>query len=289
MNVSAIIPAYNQGGFVEEAVRSVLAQDVPPSEVIVIDDGSTDDTATRLDAYRGRVRVVSQENQGVSAARNRGVALSSGALVAFLDADDAWLPGKLRAQRALFESDPGMGLVHCGVEEIDGRGRRLGVRLDGQEGWVADRMLFFGTGVILGGGSAAVIRRDLLRQAGGFDERLSTSADWDLHQRVARLARVGFVPEPLVRYRRHGGNMHRNVAAMEHDMLLAFGKVFSRPDAPRALERAAYAGLHAMLTGSALEAGELSRALRHGLRALHLRPRLLLRALPWVNRGVKAS
>jgi glycosyltransferase involved in cell wall biosynthesis len=276
--VTVVIPTYNHGRFVSEAVRSALRQTRAPLEVIVVDDGSSDDTRARLEALTGRVHTIRQENHGVSAARNRGLALAHGALVAFLDADDLWLPDKLEAQERLFEADPGLGLVHCGVEEMDEAGNPLSIRLDGREGWVADEMLFFGRGVILGGGSAAVFPKDLLQEIGGFDEALSTSADWDVHQRIARQARVGFVPRPLVRYRRHGSNMHGNIALTEHDMLLAYAKVFSRPDAPRRLERRARASLHAMLAGSYLEAGQVAKGMRHLARAIVLRPGTALRA-----------
>jgi hypothetical protein len=180
---------------------------------------------------------------------------------------------------ALFEKDPGLGLVHCGVEDVDEEGSSLAVHLDGRDGWVADAMLSFGAGVILGGGSAAVVRAELVRDVGGFDEALSTSADWDLYQRIARRARVGFVPRPLVRYRRHQGSMHENVALMERDMLRAYGKVFADEQAaPRALERRAYASLHAMLAGSFFEAGQYRKGMRHLARAARREPRLVLRA-----------
>jgi len=274
LRASVVIPTYNHGRFVEEAVESVLSQTRPPMETIVVDDGSTDDTAARLARFASRVEVIRQPNAGVSAARNRGAANATGDLVAFLDADDAWLPIKLERQLAHMEADEGLGLVHCGITEVDVAGRRLRDRLDGQDGWVADAMLRFdGAGVILGGGSGAVLRRDVYREAGGFDERLSTSADWDLHYRVARRHRVGFVPEPLVRYRCHGSNMHANIRVMERDMLLAFSKAFARPDAPeRRLRRRSYGNLHLVLAGCYFRAGQYARFAWHAISCLALTP-----------------
>jgi glycosyltransferase involved in cell wall biosynthesis len=272
-SVSVVIPAYNHAAFLGEALESVFGQSVRPREVIAVDDGSTDDTAEVLRMYERRIRVLSQPNRGVAAARNAGAAVASGELLAFLDADDAWLPAKLERQVARFDGEPEIGLVHCGVAEVDGRGRQLRARLDGMEGWVSTEMLLFRRGVILGGGSAAVIRRAAFLDVGGFDEALSTSADWDLYYRVARRYPVGFVPEVLVRYRVHGGNMHRNVDAMTRDMLAAYAKVFSEQDPElQRLRRWAYGRLHAMLAGSFFQAGEYRRFARHAAASLAARP-----------------
>jgi len=271
--VSAIIPTYNHAGFLPGALESVFAQTCCPLEVIVVDDGSTDETAEVLRAYEGRIRVLSQPNRGVGAARNAGAAVASGELLAFLDADDAWLPAKLERQAARFGVEPEIALVHCGVEEIDEWGSQLRTRLDGMEGWVSREMLLFRRGVILGGGSAVVIRRATFLDVGGFDEALSTSADWDLYYRVARRYPVGFVPEVLVRYRVHSGNMHRNVDAMARDMLAAYAKAFAERDPElQGFRRWAYGRLHSMLAGSFFQAGEYRRFARHALASVALRP-----------------
>jgi GT2 family glycosyltransferase len=118
-----------------------------------------------------------------------------------------------------------------------------------------------------------VVPRAVFEDVGGFDERLSTSADWDLCYRIAERCRVGFVPEALVRYRFHGGNMHRNVRAMARDMLLAYAKAFSKPDPDlRRLRRLAYGRLHSMLAGSYFRAGDYRRFVRHALASVTTRP-----------------
>jgi len=273
VSVSVIIPTYNHAAFLSEALESVFAQTSHPLEIIVVDDGSTDETAEVLRAYEGRIRVLSQSNRGVAAARNAGAPLASGDLLAFLDADDAWLPAKLERQVARFDGEPEIGLVHCGVAEVDGRDRQLKARLDGMEGWVSTEMLLFRRGVILGGGSAAVVRRAAFLDVGGFDDALSTSADWDLYYRIARRYPVGFVPEVLVRYRIHGGNMHKNLDVMRRDMLAAYSKVFSEQDPElQRLRRSAYGGLHAMLAGSFFRVGEYRRFARHAAASLASRP-----------------
>ena len=156
---------------------------------------------------------------------------------------------------------------------MDANGAALGCQLDGMEGLVASEMLFFRRPVILGGGSGAVVRREFFQAVGGFDESLTTSADWDLYYRIACSHPVAFVPEVLLRYRIHGSNMSRNVRAMERDMLRGFAKAFA-PDNPgvQPLRRLAYGRLHAMLAGSFFQAGDYWSFLRHAARSLVLTP-----------------
>jgi glycosyltransferase involved in cell wall biosynthesis len=271
--VSVIIPTHNGARFLGLAIDSALSQTHAPAEVIVIDDGSTDGTSELLSGYGDRIKAVRQRNRGVSAARNAGVALASGALLAFLDADDVWLPKKLERQVARFQVEPDLGLVHCGVDEIDEVGRRLRRVQDGLEGWVADDMLMFRRSVILGGGSGAMIPRALFKDIGGFDETLSTSADWDLYYRLARKHRVGFIVDALVGYRIHGSNMHSNIAVMERDMIRGFVKAFvdAGPHLP-SLRRRCRGNLHRMLAGSYYRHGNYWSFLRHSIKALVLAP-----------------
>src|SRR5689334_4764378 len=118
-SVSVVIPTYNYGRFIDEAIRSALAQTQPPMEIIVVDDGSTDDTKDVVATFGDKVKYVRQENAGVCAARNRGVAESSGDLIALLDADDVLEPTNLEKQSARFDEDERVGFVHCGVREFD--------------------------------------------------------------------------------------------------------------------------------------------------------------------------
>jgi len=271
--VSVIIPNYNYAHYLPQAINSVLAQTYSQVEIIVIDDGSTDDSVTVLRSYGDRIRWLKQPNQGVSAARNVGAHNTKGELVAFLDADDFWLPEKLERQVQLFLADPELGLVHCGVEEIDDNGARLRLRLDGRDGWVATDMLLFDRAVMLGGGSGLVVRRSDFEALGGFDTSLSTSADWEFFYRMATHARVGFVPIPLLKYRVHGSNMHTNVRALEHDMLIGYEKAFSCNSAELPeLRRRCYGNLHMVLAGSFFRAGHKTDFARHALKSLWLTP-----------------
>ncbi|MGI8792789.1 MAG: glycosyltransferase [Acidimicrobiales bacterium] len=246
--VSVVIPSYNYGRFIAEAVDSVLAQTLPPKEVIVVDDGSTDDTLARLGQYRGSIDLITQANAGVSVARNSGVQHSTGDIVAFLDADDVWAPQKLERQVERFERDAGVGLVHCCLQEVDEVGRLVGKPTEGLEGWVSEELLLLRRPVV-GCSSCVAVRRSVHDEIGGFDPRLSTSADWDYAYRVAERYRVALVPEALVHYRGHGSNMHADVDLMRDDMLLAFHKAFAEGQgrSHRRLRRRAYGRLHLII------------------------------------------
>ncbi|MGE0132760.1 MAG: glycosyltransferase family 2 protein [Blastocatellales bacterium] len=272
-DVSVIVPAYNHARYVGEAIESALSQTLPPREVIVVDDGSTDSTPEALDRYKDRIKIIRQSNQGVAAARNNGVAAAAGGWLAFLDADDVWMPRKLERQWQCFADDPGLGLVHCGVIEIDAEGRPLRNKTDGMSGWVAREMLIFQRPVILGGGSGAMIPREVFQKVSGFDGGLSTSADWDLYYRIASRWRIGFVDEPLLQYRLHGSNMHGNIKVMRRDMLAAYEKAFAQADPElMKMRRNCYGRLHMVLAGSFYSVGSYGNFIAEALKSICLAP-----------------
>ncbi len=286
--ISVIIPNHNYGGYLAQAIESVLAQTCRPLDVVVVDDGSTDHSREVLRGYEGRLRVVCQPRQGVSAARNRGVRESRGELVAFLDADDVWLPDKLARQAQRLRAEPALGLVHCGAQLIDPTGRVLRDVTDGVAGEVTRDLLLFRRSGVVTGGSGMLLSREVFEEAGGFDTRLSTSADWDFFFRVGRRRPFGFIPEPLVQMRMHRANMRSNIQAMEHDMLLAFEHAF-RAAGPelRRLRRACYGHLHLVLAGSFFQAGQPLPCLRHLLASLWRTPGASVRLAGWPVRWAK--
>ena len=218
--VSVVIPAYNYARYLSMAIESALAQTHPPLEVIVVDDGSTDETPSVLAAHGDRIRAIRQPNGGAGAARNTGIAAARGDYLAFLDSDDLWRRDKLELQLARFARDPDLGLVHCGVETIDELGRTTGYLLEGREGWMAMEMLRLDREVIQAPGSNVMVPRRVAEEVGGFDARLPPSEDWDFAYRVAVGRRIGYVAEPLLRYRLHGGGIHLNIPKMERSMMI---------------------------------------------------------------------
>ena len=289
LRVSVVIPAYNYGRFLAEAIDSAFSQTLPPLEVIVVDDGSTDETAEVLARYGDRLRVFQRQNGGVAAARNFGAAQASGDVLAFLDADDIWVPHKLEMQMARLQRDPDLGMVHCGLEVFDNNGKTE-IRLDGLEGHIAPAMLQFEKTRFVATGSTMFISKRIFEELGGFDPRLSPSEDWDLCYRIATRYRIACVREPLVRYRLHGSGIHLNIAGMEKSFLLALDKIFAAGDqAVQPLRRPAYGHVHRILAGCYFERREVRPFVRHLIRSIGYDPRSLLYFLAWPFRVVSRA
>ncbi|OGD10797.1 MAG: glycosyl transferase [Candidatus Aminicenantes bacterium RBG_13_62_12] len=200
--ISVIIPAYNRAAFLSEALDSVLAQDyfeLEPRprafEVLVVDDGSDDDTAAVVEGYGGRVRYVRRPHRGVSAARNAGLDRARGDFIAFLDSDDLWLRAKLRAQMSYLESFPEARV--CCTEEIWVRGgRRVNPRRKHRKasGWIFNETL----PLCLLSLSSALFRREVFSELGVFDESLPACEDYDFGLRLALRYPIHFLSTPLI-------------------------------------------------------------------------------------------
>ncbi len=215
VKISVVIPAYNRAATIARAVLSVLSQDYSPLELIVVDDGSTDETPRLLTALAGedgRLTILRQENRGVSAARNRGVMHSSGELVAFLDSDDEWLPGKLAAQAAFMAAHPDLKLAQ--TQEIWFRqGRRVN---PGRKHLKKSGDIFLDSlKLCLISPSAVIIRRSLFDEVGLFDEELLAAEDYDLWLRILRLHPAGLIDREFLI--RHGGRDDQLSAAHSLD------------------------------------------------------------------------
>ncbi|MDM8552489.1 glycosyltransferase [Desulfobacterales bacterium HSG2] len=195
MLVSVIIPTFNRAWILKEAVDSVLSQEFQDFELIVVDDGSTDDTWDILNAYQENIILIRQENKGVSAARNRGIDLASGELIAFLDSDDLWLPKKLSAQVGFFNSNP--DALICQTEEI---WIRNGVRVNPKKKHKKPSGMIFepSLSLCLVSPSAVMIRRGLFETVGLFDERLPACEDYDLWLRISCRYPVFLLDTPLI-------------------------------------------------------------------------------------------
>ena len=246
-------------------------------EFIVIKDGSKDNSLEVLANFGDKIRVVSQKNKGVSRARNHGVEISDGEYLAFLDADDVWLPEKLEKQFEKFAEDEQIGLVHCSMTLINPNDQPIREICNGQEGWVAEEFLRFERGVVIGAGSTALVKREIFTEVGGFDYRLSTAADWDFCYRVAGRYKIGFVKEPLVLYRMHNSNMHGNIKVMEHDMLLGFEKAFSENTKDlQKIRKKCYGNLHLTLAGSYFYARQYKSFIQSAWKSIWISPNNLI-------------
>ncbi|PYT00010.1 MAG: hypothetical protein DMF63_08545 [Acidobacteria bacterium] len=273
-SLSVIIPTYNYGRFLRDAIRSVFDQTVVPAEIIVVDDGSTDETPDVVASFGDTVRYIRQENSGVCATRNRGVAESSGKLVAFLDADDIWEPQKLEKQLAQFDADDRIGLVHCGMREFDSAtNETIKFHVEGAETGVADNLLLWERPSMNVSGSVVMASREAFDAVGGFDPLMKVGEDWDFCYRVARKFKVGFVSEPLVNYRSHRAGAHLNLDNMERGMQIFYEKAFATDDPEiLKLKRRAYANFHRVMAGSYFHEGRIDRFLSHSLKSIWMRP-----------------
>jgi glycosyltransferase involved in cell wall biosynthesis len=214
IRVSVVTPAYNRAAWLPAALDSALSQEFDGFEVVVVDDGSTDGTPAVLRGYGDRVRVHRQANAGQSAAVNRGVELARGDLVAFLDSDDAWLPGKLARQVPMLDAAPEAALLYAAVEYMDGEGRRIPDPRPPRRAPSGEVL-----GDLLEGNfirtPTAVFRRAAFLGAGGYDPALKCVNDWDMWLRLATAGRVLRDPVPSARYRLHADqsvNLRRRLA-----------------------------------------------------------------------------
>jgi glycosyltransferase involved in cell wall biosynthesis len=250
--VSVVIPMYNAAAFIGQTVESVLAQTYHPLEVIVVDDGSHDNSAAIVEQWAGenRVRLVHQKNAGVSAARNKGLAMTRGRYIAFLDADDIWLEDNLEKKVRLLEQQPEVGLVHSDAAVIDENGRPTGEVKAGKAGHLLEPLLRW-EGTCIPAPSSMLVRKEVLEAVGGFDPQLSTAADQEFFFRVAAKYRIGRVPGVTWQYRIHGNNMHQDLALMERDHILAYRKASEHGlFASRNYRRQCFANLYLILAGS---------------------------------------
>jgi glycosyltransferase involved in cell wall biosynthesis len=250
--VSVVIPMYNAERFVGETIESVLHQTYEAWELVVVDDGSTDGSARVVERFleEPRVRYLRQPNSGVSVARNRGLAETTGEFVSFLDADDVWLSDNLRIKVDYLQRNPDRGVAHSDVEIIDEDSRRTGKVHSGQEGWILDPLLLWESAPIPSI-MDALFRRSCVEAVGGFDPAFSTAADQDLFFRIARITQAGRVPAVHTLYRDHATAMHYDIERMERDHCAVYAKaarngLFRTPS----FRRRCHANLYYILAGS---------------------------------------
>jgi glycosyltransferase involved in cell wall biosynthesis len=220
--ISVVMPVYNQARYIMRAVESVWAQDVPDVEIVIIDDGSTDETGVVLRSLAGKenVRCLTQENAGPAAARNRAIRESRGEWIAFLDGDDYWLAGKLKAQLRVLE-ERGGEFAYCGAIIVDDDGRTISTH----PAVAPDSLLSSLVWGNLISTPTVIVRRSLLDRVGLFDEALWTGEDWDLWLRLATHGRGASVTEPLVAVH-HTGRAARHHQLDSHEA--AIPRILSR-------------------------------------------------------------
>ncbi len=250
--VTVVLPTFNRADMILDAIRSVQAQTFQDWEIVVVDDGSTDNTREIIQALADpRIRYVYQENKGLPGARNTGIRNARAELIAFLDSDDAFLPEKLSWQVNMMKTQSDLGLVAGDVFFTDAHLTPLfEARAWESQPTLTLKDWVLGCPIIV---SATMVRRGWLEKAGLFDETMRYVEDWDLWLRLSFLGcPMEWLPRPVTLYRIHGQNMAKHAALMKQGMLRMFDKFFSIPNLPAEilnLRDQAYA--HAYLNGAA--------------------------------------
>jgi glycosyltransferase involved in cell wall biosynthesis len=208
--VSVIMAAFNAANFIAEAIESVLGQSYENWELIIVNDGSTDNTDFVIQKYLAnhKVKYITQKNSGQTRAKNNGIKNSSGKIIGFCDADDYWHPQKLRMQLEILLADSRTGIVYSDIQSINQYGEKIkaGEVLHGKSGYLLEDLLFdnfipFGS---------AIFKTECIEEHGGFNEAYRMGIDWDLWLRFSTTWKFGFSPEKLYFYREWEGQMSRN-------------------------------------------------------------------------------
>ena len=223
--ISVIVPTYNRCAFLKEAIESVLKQTYQRFELIVVDDGSTDNTASVLSCYADKISAFSVQHGGPSAARNYGIKAAHGDYIAFLDSDDLWLPGKLAAQMRFFHANPEARI--CQTEEI---WMRNGIRVNPRQkhkkysGWIFDKCL----PLCVVSPSAVMMHRSVFARVGLFDEAFPACEDYDLWLRIAPFFPIYLIDKPFIIKRGgHGDQQSKNVSSLDLYRIRALCKILN--------------------------------------------------------------
>lgn len=273
--VSVIIPTYNRARYLAEAIESVLAQTYTAREVIVVDDGSTDDTEEVAGKFGDSILYHRQENAERSAARNTGFRLSRGSLIAFLDSDDLWLPSKLAEDVRSLQEHADVGLVYTNYSIVDAGGRHIkDVDARSHHGRATDLVLSEGLASI----GTHLIRREHIEAIGGFKEVRNLAEDWEFWVRLSLVTAFKHNAVRTAKIRTHAGNTMNDAIAMHRGQIAAlacFEEMVVAGKISRRAFRAAKAQVELVSAINYTGARELGTAVRQLAEAARTRPALL--------------
>jgi glycosyltransferase involved in cell wall biosynthesis len=222
--VSVIIPTYNRAAMVKRAVASILQQTYTDFEVIVADDGSNDETGDSLRHLSEKVRYVFLEHGGRSHARNHALSLTTGVYVAFLDSDDEFFPHTLGTQIEQLEKNLDYGMVYGQAICVNEQGEQISIYPAEASGWIYDQIAFYKPLTIIL--PTVMVRKSVLDQVGGFDEKMERFEDTDMWRRISKRYQIGAIQQPLCKILSHSGNALGNAAIELKNVKYYIDKVF---------------------------------------------------------------
>jgi teichuronic acid biosynthesis glycosyltransferase TuaG len=275
--VSAIIPTYNYARYAAAAVESALSQSFKDLEIVVVDDGSTDETAETLRPFGRCIRYIRQAHRGLAAARNMGIRVSRGRYLAFLDSDDLWLPDKTSMQIAQLDPNPAVGLVYCEAAlftEASPTEIPHSYWAHHPSGRILPSLLRHNVVP----SPTPMVRREMFDQVGLFDESLGACEDWDMWIRIAQVSEFGYVDRVLAKYRLHSANMSLDHERMMRNRFRVLEKAFAAAGVSaeaRRLRRSIVSRWHADYALHHFYAERYEQARREVIRAVVLDPRCL--------------
>ncbi len=275
--VSVIIPAYNAARTLKATVQSVFEQTAQNFEIIIVDDGSKDDTAAVARSIKdARVKVITQANGGASAARNAGIEAAQGEYVAMLDADDLWMPHKLERQLAVLNSEEEVNAVQSGVYFVNDNLEVISVQpcFESKDA-LLETLLFQNLPGLM---STLIVKRSVFDKIGCLNTKLIILEDWELAIRLSRYCNFKSIEEPLALYRQFPGNRSKDLSIHIEPGYLILEKLFRDPSLPphiKKRERLVYSTFYTMLSGGAFNVGRYGESLKWGAKALVADPSAL--------------
>ncbi|ABB32243.1 glycosyl transferase family 2 [Geobacter metallireducens RCH3] len=279
--VSVVLPTYNCGTYVGVAVESVLQQTYSNYELIIVNDGSTDETDQALAPYlcnNGHIRYIKQGNKGHAGARNTGIRAATGDVIAFIDSDDKWLPEKLGEQVQAMEEDPEVGLVHCNVygfgenQEVQVRGPLLTQeQLQGYSGYIFDNLYFR---KIIITTTTVMIRKSCIDDVGMFDENMTRygSEDRELFLRILWKYKARYVNKPLAMYRNRSDSEGQNYERMIKGQEYVYEKITSLYGLPQSSKRAVMSKMYQEWAREFYAKGRFADGLTNQVKAIRANP-----------------
>jgi len=274
--VSVVIPTYNRADYICETIDSVLNQTYKDFELVVVNDGSTDDTKKKLEKYGSKIKLIEQPNSERAVARNNGVKNSTGEYIAFLDSDDIWIEDKLEKQVKFLDENNDYILVYGQCHRIDDTSNKIKIakrQLEGYSGEIFEKLLMRNLVV----SPTPVVRREYFEKTNGFQTRYIPYEDWEFWVRFSLLGKFYYIDEPLAYYRIHPGQSVQTAAAKKIDDVttLLLEDSYKLKDTPKTLRRKSLGIANLRFSYWYLISGDIEKAKEKLSYSLHLYPPFL--------------